>query len=274
MIQDEKSDELRDRRFLKVEDHSETYHLKVNFDTRKVQSEKCEEGAIEEKAVEISKVEEEKVEKETIEEEKAEKENIGDRETEKGAEKLAEVVKKTEEPRRRQKGLKVWFLRAGSIMVGLLAVVAVVLAGTRLLGFRTFTVMSGSMEPEYPVGAMVYVRPVNYQELKVGDVISYVADDEKTVITHRIVKIEADKKDNSVLRFQTKGDSNNVADAKMVHYKNVLGVPIMTIPMVGYVAHGVQRPPGIYIMLVAGTLLLAWAFLPSTLEERRRNVKV
>ncbi|MBQ9017777.1 signal peptidase I [Candidatus Saccharibacteria bacterium] len=170
----------------------------------------------------------------------------------------------------RKRGIKVFFSKITTITVVVVAVVAVALVGLRLFGFRTFTVMSGSMEPNYPVGALIYVKPVDYQNLKAGDVISYVANDDKTVVTHRIAKIEIDEADPSVWRFQTKGDANAVADSKLVHYKNVLGTPIVTIPYIGYIARGIQQPPGIYIALVVGTLLLAWTFLPRTLGERRR----
>ncbi|MBR3322055.1 signal peptidase I [Candidatus Saccharibacteria bacterium] len=188
---------------------------------------------------------------------------------------LIDVVEKMNKSERKHKwyGLKRWKSRVGTVVVALVAVVAIALVGMRLAGFRTFTVMSGSMEPEYPVGAMLYVQPVNYYDLKVGDVISYVASDDKTVVTHRIVDIEVDKNDASVWRFKTKGDANTAPDANLVHYKNVLGTPMVTIPFIGYVAHNIQQPPGIYITLVVGTLLLAWTFLPGTLEERRKTAR-
>ena len=184
---------------------------------------------------------------------------------------LADTISKIEEPKKRYRILgRVWS-GFGSVIVTAIAIIAIVLVGMRLAGFRTFTVMSGSMEPNYPVGALIYVQPVNYKELKVGDVISYVANDDKTVVTHRIAEIERDKDDADVLRFRTKGDANSSADAKLVHYKNVLGTPVIVIPNIGYFAHNIQQPPGVYIALVAGTLLLAWAFLPGTLEERRKT---
>jgi signal peptidase len=133
--------------------------------------------------------------------------------------------------------------------------------------------MSGSMEPGYPVGAMIYVKPTDYKDLKVGDVISFVANNDKTVVTHRIADIQIDESDPDVWRFKTKGDANKTADAQLVHYKNVLGTPIVTIPFIGFVAHNLQQPPGIYIALVVGTLLLAWTFLPGTLEGRRKTAR-
>lgn len=186
---------------------------------------------------------------------------------------LTDTIEKIDEPKQKQHGWKLWRSRFATLVVALVAIVAIGLVGMRLTGFKTFTVMSGSMEPEYPVGAMIYVRPVDYHDLKVGDVISYVANDDKTIVTHRIVAIEVDPNDSSVWRFQTQGDANTSADAKLVHYKNVLGTPAITVPLIGYVAHNIQQPPGIYITLVVGTLLLAWTFLPGTLEERRKTAK-
>lgn len=184
---------------------------------------------------------------------------------------LVDVIQNKNEPKRKRG--RIWRSRLMTIATAVVAVVAVVLVGLRLAGFRTFTVMSGSMDPEYPVGAMIYVKPVDYQSLKVGDVISFVANDDKTVVTHRIVDIEVDENDANVWRFKTKGDANDTADGKAVHYKNVLGTPIITIPHIGYFAHNIQQPPGIYIALIAGTLLLAWTFMPGTLEERRKTAR-
>ncbi|MBR2586951.1 signal peptidase I [Candidatus Saccharibacteria bacterium] len=174
---------------------------------------------------------------------------------------------------RRQRGFKMLLFRLGTLATTLIVVVALTLVGVKIAGFKTFTVMSGSMEPKLPVGSLIYVKPTDYKTLKVGDVISYVANNDKTVVTHRIVAIEPDAKDSEVLRFKTQGDANASADANLVHYKNVLGTPVVTIPYLGYIAHSIQQPPGIYITLVVGTLLLAWTFLPGTLEERRKTAR-
>lgn len=168
---------------------------------------------------------------------------------------------------------RIWWRRVGTVATAVVAVIALALVGLRIAGFRTFTVMSGSMEPEYPVGAMIYVKPVDYKSLKVGDVISFVANNDKTVVTHRIAEIKVDENDKEVWRFKTKGDANNTADAQLVHYKNVIGTPVTVIPFIGYLAHNIQQPPGIYIALVVGSLLLAWTFLPGTLEGRRKTAR-
>ena len=186
---------------------------------------------------------------------------------------LIDVMNRIDEPTMKNRRWHRFGSRLGTVFVSIIAVIAVVLVGLRLAGFRTFTVMSGSMTPEYPVGALLYVKPVDYKSLKVGDVISYIANDDNTVVTHRIADIEIDSSDSNVWRFKTKGDANTSADARLVHYKNVLGTPIVSIPHIGFLAHNIQQPPGIYIALVVGTLLLAWTFLPGTLEERRKTAR-
>jgi signal peptidase len=154
-----------------------------------------------------------------------------------------------------------------TIIVAIILVFAVMLVGFRLFGYEIYTVMSGSMEPEYHVGSLIYVKSVDVATLKEGDVITFVADENNTVITHRIngIVYEGDE-----LKFRTKGDANNVADGKLVHYKNVLGSPAFQIPLIGYLAFFIQRPPGIYIALVVGTLLLAAVIAP-ILNQRKEK---
>ena len=150
-----------------------------------------------------------------------------------------------------------------TIIVAIVFILAVLLVFFRLFGYEIYTVMSGSMEPTYHVGSLIYVKPTDTNTLQKGDVITFMAD-ESTVVTHRIDEIITEMDDEGVetLKFRTKGDANGVADGKLVHYKNVLGKPSFSIPLLGYLAFYIQRPPGIYVALVVGTLLLAAVFLP------------
>ena len=146
-----------------------------------------------------------------------------------------------------------------TIIVALILFLAIFLVIFRLLGYEIYTVMSGSMEPKYHVGSLIYVKPVDANTLKEGDVITFIADDNNTIVTHRIVGIETK---DGISKFRTKGDANDVEDGERVHFKNVLGQPEFSIPLLGYLAFYVQRPPGIYIALVVGTLLLAAVIAP------------
>ena len=153
-----------------------------------------------------------------------------------------------------------------SILVALVLILAILLVGVRVVGLQPLTVLSGSMEPTYHVGSLIYVKEVDYKELEAGDVITFMLD-EDTLATHRIVEVVPDEEDPDVLRYRTKGDANDVEDGSLVHYKNVVGSPVFTIPQLGYLANYIQNPPGTYIAISAGALLLVLVFLPDLFGE-------
>lgn len=156
--------------------------------------------------------------------------------------------------------IKIWNVFT-SALVALVVILALLLVGVRVFGMQVFTVLSGSMEPVYHVGSLIYVKETDPMTLQPGDVITFMLD-ENTVATHRIVDVIPDEEDPSVIRFQTKGDANDAVDGSLVHYKNVLGTPVFTIPKLGYLASYIQNPPGTYVAISAGAVLLALVFLP------------
>ena len=160
---------------------------------------------------------------------------------------------------------KIWNLMT-TILLVILIVLAVLLAGVRVVGFDVYTVLSGSMEPTYHTGSVIYVKDVNYTELEEGDVITFMLD-EDTLATHRIVEVVPDEEDPSVLRYRTKGDANDVVDGSLVHYKNVVGSPVFSIPYLGYFASWIQNPPGQYLALALAAIIVMLFFLPDLLFD-------
>ena len=153
-----------------------------------------------------------------------------------------------------------------TVLVILIVILAVLLVGVRLVGFRVFTVLSGSMEPTYHVGSLIYVKDVDYRQLEAGDVITFMLD-ENTVATHRIIQVVPDEDEPEVLRYATQGDANDAPDGTLVHYKNVIGTPVFTIPQLGYVANYIQNPPGTYIAISGAAILLLLMFLPDLFSD-------
>ena len=150
---------------------------------------------------------------------------------------------------------------ATTLLVTAVVVLAVLLAGVRVLGLQVFTVLSGSMEPVYHTGSLIYVKAADSQELETGDVITFRLDGD-TVATHRIVGVVPDETDPSVIRYRTKGDANNAEDGSLVPYENVIGTPVFTSPCLGYVANYIQKPPGLYLAVSVGAVLLLLLLLP------------
>lgn len=153
-----------------------------------------------------------------------------------------------------------------TVCVALAILLALLLVGARLVGLQVFSVLSGSMEPTYHTGALIYVKKVDPAEIQADDVITFLLD-EDTVATHRVVAVVPDEEDPSVLRFRTKGDANDAEDGTLVHYKNVIGTPVFTIPYLGYVADYIQHPPGTYVAISAGAILLLLVFLPDLFDD-------
>ena len=158
---------------------------------------------------------------------------------------------------------KLWNILS-SVLVALVVLLALLLVGARVVGLQVFTVLSGSMEPTYHTGSLIYVKRTDPLTIREGDAITFMLD-EDTVATHRVVGVVPDEEDPTVVRFRTKGDANEAEDGALVHSANVLGKPVFTIPYLGYVADYIQHPPGTYVAISAGALLLLLVFLPDIL---------
>ena len=164
---------------------------------------------------------------------------------------------------------KIWDVIT-SVLVGMVVVLAVLLVGARVIGLQVFTVLSGSMEPTYHTGSLIYVKEVDAFELEAGQVITFMLN-EDTVATHRIVEVVPDAEDSEVVRFRTKGDANDTEDGTLVHYKNVIGTPVFTIPYFGYVANYIQNPPGMYVAIAAGAFILMLSFIPDLFAKEEEG---
>ena len=63
---------------------------------------------------------------------------------------------------------KIWDVFT-SVIVILVVIAAIFLMGSRLIGLQVFNVVSGSMEPTYSVGDLIYVKEVDPRTIRVGD---------------------------------------------------------------------------------------------------------
>lgn len=158
------------------------------------------------------------------------------------------------------------------VLIAIVVLLAVALVGVRLVGLQPFMVLSGSMEPTYHVGSLVYVKEVDYKTLQVGDPITYMLSQD-TVVTHRIIEVLVDEEDPDTIRYFTQGDANDVPDGSSVHYRNVIGKPVFSLPYLGYVSNYIQNPPGMYVAIAAGAVLILLVFLPDLFEEEDKEPK-
>lgn len=180
-----------------------------------------------------------------------------------------------------------------TLLVAIVVLVAILLVGVRVAGVQPLYVMSGSMEPAFHVGSLIFVQRIDPAEIEVGDPITYTINEAGDYSTHRVIAIEvretgtrfaADENGQTMLDeagqpvieeypleetayyFQTKGDANNSPDGTPVYYKNVVGVPRVTIPYLGYLAHWLQTPRGRIMGITIAAVIVILTFLPDLLK--------
>ena len=162
---------------------------------------------------------------------------------------------------------------AGVLLVMFVICTVLPLSLPKLAGVRVFGVLSGSMEPAYAVGGVIYVKPCdasgsqpgNADGLQLcddvgsqfrdvygllpGDVITYrLSSDTENVMTHRIVSV-----DSETGTFRTKGDANDSVDPEPVRAEQIVGKVVFYLPGLAFVAAFLENPEGI---AAAATLLI------------------
>lgn len=160
-----------------------------------------------------------------------------------------------------------WVLMLSVIAAGVALIIV-----PKAVGGRPLTVLSGSMTGTYDVGDVVIVKPVDTDDLRVGDVITFQAvSDDPTLTTHRIVAFAfgSDGK-----QFVTQGDANGAQDLAPVKPAQVKGEVWYSVPKVGYVATSMAGGWLRTIADVVAVLLLlygGWAVTTGLVARARRK---
>ncbi len=153
---------------------------------------------------------------------------------------------------------------AGTLI--LLSVIASCLPVTvpRLMGYEIYNVVSGSMEPEIPIGSILYVEKIPPEEIREDDVIAFWSND--SVIAHRVVK-------NKIVEgtFTTKGDANAEEDMNDVEYGALIGRVSSHYPMLGQMMVVYTSTVGkVYVICFAACGCM-FHILAGRLRERRKR---
>jgi len=147
--------------------------------------------------------------------------------------------------------MKIIYFGLKSIIILLLALVALTLvtASTSVIGgVRSFVVQTGSMEPQIPVGSLIYVQPsLNY---KIGEIITFKRGD--LTVTHRIVGMNGS---GNQTVFETRGDANPAVDAQTVKLSAVYGLNQLLVPEVGKLINFLKTVPGFLVLIVLPTMI-------------------
>lgn len=165
-------------------------------------------------------------------------------------------------------------LRAlGNALIWLLAALGVVSAlvwgATRLGYVQPLVVVSGSMQPEIRTGDLVVDVPRATADLAAGDVASIRSEVTGTIVTHRVVDVDA--QGDGTWRVTLKGDANATNDAEDYVVGDTVWRPALRLPGAGTAVVTLTEPRVAVPLGVALLALLGLSLLPATPRRPSRH---
>ena len=139
----------------------------------------------------------------------------------------------------------------GTLILVLVIAALVPITVPRFMGYEIFNVVSGSMEPEIPVGSVAYVQPADPVELEDGEIIAFHSGG--SVVMHRVV---SNHQGEGFL--VTKGDANEQEDLNETEYDAVIGRVVKHLPVLGQlmmILSGLAGKVLLLILALCGALL-------------------
>jgi signal peptidase len=145
--------------------------------------------------------------------------------------------------------------------------------GPRFLGFSSFIVYSGSMEPAIKKGGIAIGKPTAPEDLKAGDIVAFKTATGEAPTVHRIVEIE---NHNGLFVVTTRGDANETNDADPIVVRQDGSKIIYSLPYVGYVLEAPRAFLGPRLTFILPTMILGLIVLwdiwsPMILKPNRRE---
>lgn len=143
-----------------------------------------------------------------------------------------------------------------------------------IFGYRCFYIVTGSMEPNVPVGSVLITK--EQSEYEVGDVITFQSNDSAIAgspNTHRIIAIETDADGNPV--YRTKGDANRVPDAEGVAFDAVYGKMVFLARKTAWVSVVITfltSPAGFLCIIVIPLLLITVLSMKDYLKTLKKSI--
>ena len=166
-----------------------------------------------------------------------------------------------------------WLVRA---VVGLAVATFLLLAvGPHVVGYRTMTMLTGSMAPEIEPGDITVVTPIDVTDVTEGMVITYhqpIGD--HALVTHRVVSVDTTLE--GTVTVQTKGDANEANDPWTATLEGDTAYQVQAvIPELGHLIQALRTPVLTQVLTYgAPTLLVGWILLtiwrPTRDEEATR----
>lgn len=165
------------------------------------------------------------------------------------------------------------------ILIAILAVYVLLVAVQRLsgnqsiMGYRFFTIVTGSMAGVYDINDVIAVQDCDTNKLKVGDDIAYMgsrAGLEGKIIVHRIVRIEDTSNGGRI--FTTKGVKSANEDPAF-RDQQVLGQVVGKIPVITQINHVIRSQLGFFTIVFVPLVLIIVLEILQTITDYQLDKK-
>ena len=177
------------------------------------------------------------------------------------------IKKKKENKQKRGKILRVLFIPL--VLIIIILVIDIVYqkyiqksSSISILGYKVYTVLTGSMEPKYNIGDVIIEKTIEEKDIKVGTVVTYKIKKNKT-ITHRVVEIVEEE---GKTLYRLKGDNNNSPDKDLVNFNQIQGTILFKIDKIGIIIAKFSSGIGMVIIVV----LIGMSYAHSSRSEEKR----
>lgn len=133
------------------------------------------------------------------------------------------------------------YLLSALIIIGAMLFASSKSPNKSMFGYRYYTVLTDSMVPEFASGDMVFVKLLNADTIKIGDVITFnPSSGSEAYLTHRVTEKIENYEGTGVTCFRTKGDANNSEDSFLIDESRVIGRVQFHVPKMGTVVRFIQ----------------------------------
>lgn len=135
------------------------------------------------------------------------------------------------------------------------------------LGYKSFVIVSKSMEPTIRKQDAIFVKEVPEQELQVNDIISFTTQEE-TNVTHRIVEIV---EENGIKKYRTKGDNNRTEDKEKIIYRQIEGKYQFKISQFGIITQILKSKITLIILVFLMILIYGYQAIIKSRKRMRKE---
>lgn len=159
--------------------------------------------------------------------------------------------------------------RSAYVLLGILLLMIAPFLIPRVIGFTPYAVLTDSMEPEYTIGSLLYVKESSPEAIQEGDVITFRLDVKSgQIATHRVVTNNTKDRE-----FITKGDHNDFQDAAGVAYERLIGRVEGSVPFLGTLYGFLVSSAGIALeAFMVVMIIILWLLVYTSKKEGHHKV--